>query len=83
MIAPDMATMLCFMFTDAAMQQPALQAWSPEGRPLQLHDRGRRYLDQRHLPAVCHRRCSEARAAGSHREAGDPALAEFSAALTT
>ena len=26
MIAPDMATMLCFMFTDAAIAQPALQA---------------------------------------------------------
>jgi glutamate N-acetyltransferase/amino-acid N-acetyltransferase len=26
MIAPDMATMLCFVFTDAALSQPALQA---------------------------------------------------------
>ena len=26
MIAPDMATMLCFIFTDAAIAQPALQA---------------------------------------------------------
>ena len=26
MIAPDMATMLCFLFTDAAIAQPALQA---------------------------------------------------------
>jgi glutamate N-acetyltransferase/amino-acid N-acetyltransferase len=26
MIAPDMATMLCFIFTDAAVAQPALQA---------------------------------------------------------
>ncbi|MGL1465694.1 bifunctional ornithine acetyltransferase/N-acetylglutamate synthase, partial [Vibrio parahaemolyticus] len=26
MIAPDMATMLCFIFTDAAIAAPALQA---------------------------------------------------------
>ena len=26
MMAPDMATMLCFLFTDAAIAQPALQA---------------------------------------------------------
>ena len=29
MIAPDMATMLCFMFTDAAIAQPALQSLVP------------------------------------------------------
>ncbi len=32
MIAPDMATMLAFLFTDAAIPAPALQAMLRQGR---------------------------------------------------
>ena len=58
MIAPDMATMLCFIFTDAAIAQPVLQRLLTRhvADHLQLHDGRRRHLDQRHLPAVRDRR---------------------------
>ena len=63
MIAPDMATMLCFMFTDAAIPAKALQELLSRARgdDVQLHDRRRRYVDQRHLPAVCHWNRGQAR----------------------
>ena len=50
MIAPDMATMLVFLFTDAAVAPGLLQAMvSPrERRDLQLHHRRRRHLDLGH-----------------------------------
>ena len=58
MIAPDMATMLCFIFTDAAIAAPALQALLNQhvATTVQLHDNRRRHVYQRHLSAVCHRR---------------------------
>ena len=47
MIAPDMATMLCFVFTDAKIPADALQTMLKKGRrwQLQLHDGGFGYLD--------------------------------------
>ena len=83
MIAPDMATMLCFIFTDAAIAQPALQALLGQHvrDDLQLHDGRRRYLDQRHLPAVRHRRGGRARPAAGERGSAMRALEAFSAAL--
>ena len=47
MIAPDMATMLCYIFTDAAIAQPVLQRLvSALRRPdLQLHHRRWRHVD--------------------------------------
>ena len=47
MIAPDMATMLCFVFTDAALPARALQDAAAARRrlQLQLHDRRQRHLD--------------------------------------
>ena len=48
MIAPDMATMLCFVFTDAAIR--GTRAATPAGRrcraQFQLHDGGFRHVDQ-------------------------------------
>ena len=42
MIAPDMATMLCFVFTDAKLPAAALQTAAARGvdAQLQLHHRG-------------------------------------------
>ncbi len=50
MIAPDMATMLVFIFTDAALPARILQKLLERvgGAKLQLHHRGRRYLDLGH-----------------------------------
>ena len=51
MIAPDMATMLVFLFTDAAVAAGAAPgAWSAARtrRDLQLHHRRRRHLDLGH-----------------------------------
>ena len=52
MIAPDMATMLCFVFTDAAIPGDALQSMLQQGRrsQLQLHDGGLRI---RRRPTRC------------------------------
>ena len=50
MIAPDMATMLVYLFTDAAIPyEPAAGDAARDHRPhLQLHHRRRRHLDLRH-----------------------------------
>ena len=59
MIAPDMATMLAFVFTDAAIAAPACcrSCWPTRAdKSLQLHHRRRRHLDQRHAAAGRHRR---------------------------
>ena len=57
MIAPDMATMLAFVVTDAAISPAALQTLVSALHPqhLQRGDGGRRPLDQRHPAAVRHR----------------------------
>ena len=58
MIAPDMATMLSFIATDAPIAAPVLQALLSKGvgRDLQRGHRRQRHLDQRHAAAVRHRR---------------------------
>ena len=58
MIAPDMATMLSFIFTDAPIAARALQALLNEGvdRHLQRRDHRRRHLDLRHAAGVRDRR---------------------------
>ena len=50
MIAPDMATMLVFLFTDAAIARGPLQAAVARAADatLQLHHRRRRHLDLGH-----------------------------------
>ena len=65
MIAPDMATMLSFVFTDAAISASALQALLERrrGRYLQRRDHRRRHLDLRHADDVRHRRGREGRRA--------------------
>ena len=69
MIAPDMATMLAFVFTDAPIAAPALQALLAEGgRALVQRDhRRQRHLDLRHAAGVRHRRGRGARRAGDRR----------------
>ena len=58
MIAPDMATMLTFVFTDAPISAPVLQALLQAGvtDTLQRRHRRQRHLDLRHLLVVRHRR---------------------------
>ena len=84
MIAPDMATMLGFVFTDAKIPADALQALlsKRDGQDLQLHHRRQRHLDQRHRAAFatgagqarrgCRRKA--ARAATTSRRALDEVL---------
>ena len=50
MLAPDMATMLAFLTTDAAVEpgRPGRPAADRRARLLQLDDRRRLHLDQRH-----------------------------------
>ena len=66
MIAPDLATMLVYIFTDAAVDQrgAAGDAGRGRGQDLQLHHHRQRHLDQRHRAAVCDRRRRGARRAG-------------------
>ena len=63
MIAPDMATMLAFVFTDATLARRGV-AGMPErrrGTVLQFHHGGFRHLDQRHAAPVRHRQGRQAR----------------------
>ena len=64
MIAPDMATMLSFVVTDAPIAAPVLQALLSKGvtAKLQRHHRRQRHLDLRHAPAVRHRQGAGRRA---------------------
>ena len=81
MIAPDMATMLSFIFTDAPIAAPALQALS-EGRRrrhLQRRDDRRRHLDLRHAAGVRDRQGCTARR--ELRAPTDPRLKDFRKAL--
>ena len=57
MIAPDMATMLCFVFTDAKMPARGAAGAAEEGRrpQLQLHHGRFRHLHLRHRAADRHR----------------------------
>ncbi len=69
MIAPDMATMLSFLATDAKIPAGALQALLEEGlrQVLQLRDGRFRHLDLRHRAAVRHRRGQASARAGRGR----------------
>ena len=68
MIAPDMATMLGYIFTDAAVAPALLQDMLSEatGGDVQQHHRRQRHLDQRHRAALRDR-------AGGQRPARPPA----------
>ena len=71
MIAPDMATMLSFVFTDAPISARALQALLARRRHrhLQRRDHRRRHLDLRHAAGVRDRRRGGARRAAHRRRA--------------
>ena len=58
MIAPDLATMLVYFFTDAAVAPAALQTMVASGadQDLQLHYGRQRHLHQRYPAAIRHRR---------------------------
>ena len=77
MIAPDMATMLSFVFTDAPIAAPALQTLLREGvdDTLQRRDHRRRHLDLRHAARVRDRR--GAPGAPKITKASDPRLKGF------
>ena len=62
MIAPDMATMLAFVFTDANLPAAVLQPMLSEGDAalVQLHHRRQRHLDQRHAASVRDRQAARA-----------------------
>ena len=65
MIAPDMATMLSFVFTDAPIARPHCRRCCSRRRRGHLqrdHDR-QRYVDLRHAAAVRDRRGGQARCA--------------------
>jgi glutamate N-acetyltransferase/amino-acid N-acetyltransferase len=81
MIAPDMATMLSFVFTDADPQPQSATDAERRGRAhVQLHHRRRRHLHQRHAARLRHRRHENRPAVG---DADDPALADFAARWKT
>ena len=80
MIAPDMATMLAFVATDAKIPaaDPAGRCCARRRPLVQLHHRRRRHLDQRHAAA------GGDRPGPKHpkpKSAGDPVLKDFRAAL--
>ena len=82
MIAPDMATMLAFVFTDAPIARGALQTLLRERcrRHLQRDHHRRRHLDLRHAAAFATgapRRAARPTSSG----ANDPRLAAFRKAL--
>ena len=81
MIAPDMATMLSFIFTDAPIGARALQSLLERRRDrhLQRRDHRRRHLDLRHAAGVRDRR-RDGRAA-HQQSANDPRLKHFRMAL--
>ena len=75
MIAPDMATMLSFVATDAPIAAPVLQSLlsGGVGQDLQRHHRRQRHVDQRHAAVVCDGRCRKARRAADRQRQGSPA----------
>ena len=72
MIAPDMATMLSFVATDAPIAAPVLQALlsAATEKTLQRGHRRQRHLDQRHAAAVRHRCGGQARRQPRRRRQG-------------
>ena len=62
MIAPDMATMLAFVFTDASLPAPGAAGLLRAGRDavVQFHHGGFRHLHQRHAASVRHRQRGQA-----------------------
>jgi glutamate N-acetyltransferase / amino-acid N-acetyltransferase len=82
MIAPDMATMLCFIFTDAAIAQPALQALLSQH--VQTTFNCMTVDGDTSTSDTCLLFATGAAAKRGQKvvsEAGDPRLAAFSAAL--
>ena len=71
MIAPDMATMLAFIFTDAALPPRILQKLlsKQRGAKLQLHHRRWRHIDIGHASDVRDRQGRARRSRGSNRRA--------------
>ncbi len=63
MIAPDMATMLSFVFTDAPIGAEALQGLLAKGveGSFKRHHGRQRHLHLRYAVALCHRRSGQAR----------------------
>ena len=63
MIAPDMATMLSYVFTDAPIAAPALQAMLSKSvdKFVQLHHHRQRHLDLRHADGLRDRQGDRAR----------------------
>ena len=82
MIAPDMATMLVFIFTDAALPAKVLQKLLTRSRrtELQLHHGRWRHLDLGHGADVRHRRGGR-RAQAASASADDARLKGFAKAL--
>ncbi len=82
MIAPDMATMLSFVFTDAPIDAEALQSLLVEidAGLVQRDHRRQRHVDLGHAAALCDRRGGKARRA-RHREGERPASRGFRRAL--
>ena len=80
MIAPDMATMLCFVFTDAKMPAGALQTLLKKGVDASFNCTtvDSRYLDLRHRAAVRHR---PGEASARSRRGRATMLADFARAL--
>ena len=86
MIAPDMATMLSFVFTDAPIARrgaagPAVDAASTSS--LQRHHGRQRHLDLRHAAALRHRRGREARRPRIARRGRPPARGRSARRSTT
>ena len=80
MIAPDMATMLSFVFTDAPIARDVLQGLLADKTETQLqrHHRRQRHLDLRHAALLCHR---QGRDAGRSPRPTDPRAKVFAEAL--
>jgi glutamate N-acetyltransferase/amino-acid N-acetyltransferase len=77
MIAPDMATMLSFVATDAPIAAPVLQALlsGGVGQDVQRHHRRQRHLDQRHAASLrdgCGRQARRAADRRCEGPAGSP-----------
>ena len=77
MIAPDMATLLSYVFTDAPDRGPcpAGDAHQGGGRQLQRNHRRQRHVDLRHSDAVCDRRRRPPRRAEDCQRRRPPARA--------
>ena len=83
MIAPDLATMLVYIFTDAAIDRAILQddAGRRRRQDLQLHHHRQRHLHQRHRAGVRYGRSGRARRQPRSRAHRAPTAKAFAAAL--